>query len=91
MKIHIEIDCSAEEARAFLGLPDVAPMQRKLMGAAEERLLEAIRAMDTKALMDRWLPLSLRNLEQWQELWAQMAASAAGLARAKSAAAAKKS
>jgi hypothetical protein len=81
MKFNIQIDCSAEEARAFLGLPDVVPMQRTLMTAAEERLLEAIKAMDAKTLMDQWLPLSLRNLEQWQGLWAQMAASAAGLAR----------
>lgn len=81
MKFNIEIDCTAEEARAFLGLPDVSPMQQRLMTVAEERLLEAIKAMDAKALMDQWLPLSLRNLEQWQGLWAQMAASAAGLAR----------
>lgn len=81
MKFNIEIDCTPEEARAFLGLPDVGPMQRTLMSAAEERLLEAIKAMDAKALMDQWLPLSLRNLEQWQGLWTQMAASAAGLAR----------
>lgn len=81
MKFNIEIDCTAEEARTFLGLPDVGPMQRTLMTAAEERLLEAIKAMDSKALMDQWLPLSLRNLEQWQGLWSQMAASAAGLAR----------
>ncbi|MCS7266693.1 MAG: DUF6489 family protein [Geminicoccaceae bacterium] len=80
MKFHIEIDCTPEEARAFLGLPDVAPMQKAVLQAAEERLLEAIKAMDAKTLMEQWLPLSLRNLEQWQSLWAQMAASAAGLA-----------
>ncbi len=77
MKFHIEIDCTPEEARAFLGLPEVAPMQRAVLQAAEERLLEAIKAMDAKTLMEQWLPLSLRNLEQWQSLWAQMAASAA--------------
>jgi hypothetical protein len=81
MKFNIEIDCTAEEARAFLGLPDVGPMQRTLMSAAEARLLEAIKAMDAKTLMDQWLPLSLRNLEQWQGLWAQMAAAAAGAPR----------
>jgi hypothetical protein len=81
MKFNIEIDCTPEEARAFLGLPDVGPMQRTLLSVAEERLLEAIKAMDAKALMDQWLPLSLRNLEQWQGLWAQMAATAAGAAR----------
>jgi hypothetical protein len=81
MKFNIQIDCTPEEARAFLGLPDVGPMQRTLLSAAEERLLEVIKAMDAKSLMDQWLPLSLRNLEQWQGLWAQMAAAAAGAPR----------
>ena len=32
MKIRIDIDCTPEEARAFLGLPDVAPMHKAMMG-----------------------------------------------------------
>ena len=30
MKVNVEIDCTPEEARAFFGLPDVAPLQEKL-------------------------------------------------------------
>ena len=30
MKVHIEIDMTPEEARAFMGLPDVAPLQQKM-------------------------------------------------------------
>ena len=28
MKVNIEIDCTPEEARSFLGLPDVAPANK---------------------------------------------------------------
>ena len=28
MKVNIEVDCTPDEARRFLGLPDVAPMQQ---------------------------------------------------------------
>ena len=31
MKVHIEMDMTPEEARAFMGLPDVQPMQQKMM------------------------------------------------------------
>lgn len=31
MKITIDVDCTPDEARRFLGLPDVAPMQEALM------------------------------------------------------------
>ena len=45
MKINVEIDCTPEEARAFFGLPDVAPMQERLMKEVEERTLTAMRAI----------------------------------------------
>ena len=31
MKIHVELDMTPEEARAFMGLPDVAPLQKQMM------------------------------------------------------------
>ena len=31
MKITVEIDCTPDEARQFLGLPDMKPMQAALM------------------------------------------------------------
>jgi uncharacterized protein DUF6489 len=46
MKVTVNIDCTPEEARAFLGLPDVRPMQERLMRELEERLAANIRAMD---------------------------------------------
>ena len=31
MKVTVEVDCTPEEARRFLGLPDVVPMQQAAM------------------------------------------------------------
>ncbi len=80
MKIHIEIDCTPEEARRFFGLPDVEPVQRRVMEALEKRLGEAVERADPAALLQQWLPLGLRGLEQWQSFWARFAeaATAAG-------------
>ncbi|HEX2528318.1 MAG TPA: DUF6489 family protein [Geminicoccus sp.] len=78
MKVSIDIDCTPEEARQFLGLPDVAPMQKSLMDTLEKRLSDAINATDTKQLMETWLPLS-KGLEQWQTIWTQMMATATGM------------
>lgn len=33
MKVNVEIDCSPEEARRFLGLPDVSPVNDTYVGA----------------------------------------------------------
>lgn len=74
MKITIDIDCTPEEARTFLGLPDVQPMQRAMMRQLEERMAQALSATDPEVLMKTWLPVSLQGLEQIQKLfWAQFA------------------
>ena len=37
MKVQIEIDCTPAEARAFLGLPDVAPLNEAMVAEAVAR------------------------------------------------------
>jgi len=78
MKVNIEVDCTPDEARRFLGLPDVAPMQQTLIAAMEKRLVDAITTTDPKQLMDTWLPFGAKGIEQWQSLWGQLAQTAAG-------------
>ena len=73
MKVHVEIDCTPEEARAFFGLPDVAPMQERLMKDVEERMVAAMRSMEPDALMKTWLPASMQGLENFQKMfWSAM-------------------
>ena len=81
MKVNIEVDCTPDEARRFLGLPDVAPMQQTVMAAMEKRLVDTIQATDSQKLIDQWLPLGMKGVEQWQSLWTQLAQTAAGLPR----------
>lgn len=76
MKFNIVVDCTPEEARHFLGLPDVAPMQKQVMEAMEKRLVDAIGATDTATLVEQWLPLQIKGLEQWQSMWNELAAAA---------------
>jgi hypothetical protein len=73
MKITTNIDCTPDEARAFMGLPDVKPMQEVLMRETQERMAANIRAMEPKALLKTWLPVTLKGFEQIQEMFmAQM-------------------
>ena len=69
MKITIDIDCTPEEARAFLGLPDVRPMQEQLLKDVQDRMTSTLRAMDPETLLKTWLPASLTGVEQWQEMF----------------------
>ena len=74
MKINIDIDCTPEEARRFLGLPDVAPLQAEMMRAIQERMMKALATMEPEALMKTWLPAGALTLEQMQKaFWQQFA------------------
>ncbi|MCR9219457.1 MAG: DUF6489 family protein [Alphaproteobacteria bacterium] len=77
MKITIDIDCTPEEARRFLGLPDVVPMQDALMAQIQERMEASMKAMDPETLFNTWLPASLQGLEGLQKMfWDQMMSAA---------------
>ena len=73
MKITIDIDCTPEEARTFLGLPDVQPMQENLLRQVEDRMTANLQALDPETLFKTWLPASMQGMEQIQKaFWAQM-------------------
>ena len=48
MKIKVDVDCTPDEARRFLGLPDIAPMQQRMMEAMEQRLVEVVNGTDPR-------------------------------------------
>lgn len=79
MKFNIEVECTPDEARRVLGLPEVAPMQERLIEELEVQLKETMRGMDGKAMLDQWLPIGIKNVEHFQSMWTQLAAAAAGV------------
>lgn len=84
MKITVDIDCTPEEARAFMGLPDVKPMQEALMQQLQDRMSANIAAMDPETMVKTWLPLSLQGFENIQKfMWNQMSAAMGGQGGAK--------
>jgi len=79
MKISIDIDCTPEEARHFLGLPDVAPVQQAMMEEIQRRLAAGLETMNAEALMKTWLPAGLQGMDQLQKMfWSQMNTAADG-------------
>ena len=77
MKVNVTIDCTPEEARNFMGLPDLKPMQDRMMGEIEQRLRAGVESMNPESLVKTWLPASMQSVEQMQQLqqafWSQLA------------------
>ena len=79
MKIKFDVECTPEELRGFFGLPDVKPMQERLMTEVEERMRANLTALDPEAMMKAWLPAGLKGFEQLQEMFLnQMSGRGAG-------------
>ena len=71
MKITMNIECTPEEARTFLGQPDLKPMQEELMQEMRNRVMAGIAAMDPAEMLRTWMP-GTAGLEQMQEFLAKM-------------------
>lgn len=73
MKVNFDIECTPEEARAFFGLPDVAPMQERMMKELEDKMLENLKSMDPETIVQTWLPATIQGWGDMQKLfWQQM-------------------
>ena len=69
MKITVDIDCTPQEARAFMGLPDIVPMQKQMMDEMQGRMKAAFDTGDPEAMMRAWMPLGgAKAFEQFQKL-----------------------
>lgn len=61
MKVNIEMEMTPQEARAFLGLPDVAPIQEKMLEEMQARMRAAFDAGDPEGMMRAWMPMMAGN------------------------------
>ena len=77
MKFNVEVDCTPEEARRFLGLPDVKPLQDAMSSHLEERVKTAMTMFDPESLLKSWFPVGLSGMEQFQNIFKSASETAA--------------
>lgn len=74
MKINIQMEMSPEEVRKVMGLPDVEPMQKELMGKMQEKMNTYVEEMsDPELFMKRIMPMGIQGMDQVQEFFARFA------------------
>ena len=78
MKITIEVDCTPDEARAFMGLPDVKPMQAAVMASLEKQAVRAADSFAPDAMLKLWFTALPQMSTQIQDMFTRMMASAGG-------------
>lgn len=74
MKVTVDVDCTPEEARRFLGLPDLSSVHE----AYVEKMKSAVRdgpSMGPEAfgeMMKAWGPMSEAGIGMWRQMLEQM-------------------
>ena len=73
MKFKFDIECTPEEARAFIGLPNIAPMQEKIMKELEKKMQDNIRNLSPEDMVKTWMPAAMQSFGDIQKtFWSQM-------------------
>jgi hypothetical protein len=68
MKITVDVDCTPAEARAFMGLPDVTPLNEHLISEMSRRMDANITAMQPEEMMKSWFSFGGQAQEQFMKL-----------------------
>jgi Family of unknown function (DUF6489) len=74
MKFTINVECTPEEARRFVGLPDVTPLNEMLVNEMTQRAQENLQLMSPDTMMKSWMSFG----GQAQDAFMKLMTNAAG-------------
>ena len=68
MNIKVDVDCTPEEARRFLGLPDLTPVHQAYIERMTKAASEGLTAESAAEMMKSWGPMSEAGLTMWRSM-----------------------
>lgn len=71
MKFNIEIDCTPEEARRLVGLPDLEPLHDIYLDRVKELMAKGITPDMVQSMVKSWVPMGESGLGLIQSLMSQ--------------------
>ena len=78
MKVTVECECTPAEARAFLGLPDVQPLNDRMVEEMQKRFDANVAMMKPEELYKNWMAFGGQAQEQFFKLMTAAANSGMG-------------
>ena len=68
MKINVEVDCTPEEARRFMGLPDFSPVHEKYIANILDSMDKGISPELMENLFKNWAPMGETGIKMWRQM-----------------------
>jgi len=81
MKVNVEIECSPEEARRFLGLPDVTKINDQYVDSISKAMTGVTSLDQLKELASQIAPMGMMGMQMFQNLIETGAKAAMGKAK----------
>jgi hypothetical protein len=72
MKVSVDIDCTPEEARRFLGLPDLTAVHQAYVEKMQKAVSEGASAEMFGEMMKAWGPMNEAGMNLWRQILGQM-------------------
>ncbi|OQW77169.1 MAG: hypothetical protein B7Y43_07350 [Sphingomonas sp. 28-62-20] len=69
MKINVEVECTPEEARRLMGLPDFSPVHEKYITALTDSMDGHIKPEMLESMMRSWAPMGEAGMNFWRQLF----------------------
>ena len=73
MKVTVDFDCTPEEARRFMGLPDLTEVHAAYVEKMRKTVAEGIGPDHFLELMKNWAPMGEGAFDMWKTMFDQMA------------------
>ncbi|HEX8379805.1 MAG TPA: DUF6489 family protein [Allosphingosinicella sp.] len=68
MKISVDVDCTPEEARRFLGFPDLTPVHEAYVQRLTKVASEGLTAESAAEMMRSWGPMNEAGMAMWRSM-----------------------
>lgn len=72
MKVTVDVDCTPEEARRFLGLPDLTAVHAAYVEKMQKAVSEGPSPEIYADMLKSWGPMSEAGLGMWRQMVEQM-------------------
>jgi hypothetical protein len=71
MKITVDVDCTPEEARRFMGLPDLAPVHEAYVAKMVDTVKNGVSPDMLTSMLKSWSPMGDAGIKLWQSVLEQ--------------------
>jgi len=78
MKMNITVECTPEEARQFLGLPNLDPINDVLVASVKERIEQNVEMVSPEFYLKQWYSMGGQVSDQFMQMMGAGAKAAMG-------------